>query len=45
MISANGEKKVTIETPNNREIIKYDKNGAFLDKELWNKAGIGGPDK
>ncbi|WP_125720227.1 hypothetical protein [Flavobacterium ustbae] len=45
MISANGEKKITIETPDKTEIRKYDQNGNFLDEEIWNKAGIGGSDK
>ncbi|KIO50770.1 hypothetical protein [Flavobacterium hibernum] len=45
MITANGEKKITIETPDTTEIRKYDKNGDFLDEEIWNKAGIGGPGK
>ncbi|QLC64944.1 hypothetical protein LPB248_01225 [Flavobacterium sp. LPB0248] len=44
-ITANGEKIITIETPHTTEIRKYDKNGDFLDEEIWNKAGIGGPGK
>lgn len=45
MITANGEKKITVETPVTTEIKRYDKNGIFLDEEIWNKAGIGGPGK
>ncbi|ABQ07031.1 hypothetical protein [Flavobacterium johnsoniae] len=45
MITANGEKKITIETPAKTEIRKYDKNGVLLDEEIWNKAGIGFPGK
>ncbi|WP_119790371.1 hypothetical protein [Flavobacterium anhuiense] len=44
-ITANGEKIITIETSHTTEIRKYDKNGAFLNEEIWNKAGIGGPCK
>ncbi|MFH6966975.1 hypothetical protein [Flavobacterium sp. FlaQc-28] len=44
-ISANGDKTITIETPDKTEIRKYDRNGTFLDEEIWNKAGIGGPGK
>lgn len=45
MIAANGEKKITIETPHTTKIRKYDREGAFLDEETWNKAGIYCPDK
>lgn len=45
MISAEGEKKITVETPEKTEIKKYNKNWILLDEEIWYKAGISSPDK